>query len=287
MSQTQSSSDGVNPTKHVGVLLILAALAVIVLGLTNGRMVAEKVISDMVMPCGLVWLALTMVCYFAVVGGQRFLFLLSFLAWLFFTLSSNGIVASYLIKGLEEEHLDTRPLLINEPYDLVVVLGGGSVTAPNAELQLGLSGDRIALAARMYHAERTKKIVCTGSKIAGLGRVNQLDAGEESRAILEGLGVPTEVIETIPGRNTREEIQHLAEFLAERPDSRVGLLTSAWHLRRATGLAKAAGLDVEPVPADFKTNTQKLSVRSFVPSETALLDTRLALHEYLGALLGR
>ena len=85
MTESQQTSDTVNPTKHVGALLILAALGVTVLGLTSGRMVAEKVVSDMAMPCGVTWLTLTMVCYFALVMRQRFLFLISFFAWLLLT----------------------------------------------------------------------------------------------------------------------------------------------------------------------------------------------------------
>lgn len=287
MNDPHSSPAAVNPTKHVGGMLIIAALALTVVGLTNGRMVAEKVVTDMAMPCGVVWIALTMLCYFTLVMGQRFLFLMSFLTWLLFSLSSNNLVANRLLDTLEDEYVLSRPLLVNEPYDSLVVLGGGSTLAANGELQLGVSGDRIALAARMYHAGRTHRIICTGSRIAPLSTAGRLDAGEETRAILQSLNVPAEAIQSLPGRNTSEEIAHLAELLAEQPSARIGLLTSAWHLPRAMRLARAANLELEPVPADFKTSRQKITVRSFVPSDSALTKTRVALRECLAKLVNR
>ena len=53
MTATDSSRDAVNPTKHVGGMLILAAIGLTVVGLTNGRIVVEKVVTDLAMPVGL------------------------------------------------------------------------------------------------------------------------------------------------------------------------------------------------------------------------------------------
>ena len=64
---------------------------------------------------------------------------------------------------------------------------------------------------------------------------------------------------------------------------RIILVTSAFHMTRAESLFRAAGLDVTPFPVDFRGPT-RITLRSFIPSGTALAQTDLALHEIYGRL---
>jgi uncharacterized SAM-binding protein YcdF (DUF218 family) len=93
--------------------------------------------------------------------------------------------------------------------------------------------------------------------------------------------------------NTEEEARAVREHFAANPvmdadtgqprPPRIILVTSAFHMTRAESLFRAAGLDVTPFPVDFRSPT-RITLRSFIPSGTALAQTDLALHEIYGRL---
>lgn len=268
----------------------MGAAGLVALGLvwlTNGTLVLQKILAALVAPCTVVWLGLTLVCYFAWVTRQRLLLFIALTAWSLFTLASNSLVSETLTRSLEDGYFEQHPLLDDGQFDLVVVLGGGTFLGRNGDIQLNDSGDRIVMAARMYHAGKTAKIVCTGTKIVELSADAALDPGVEAQAFLHSLAVPDTAVEIIPGRNTREEMESLARLVADRPGLRVGIVTSAWHLPRAMRLAHSLGMAVEPVPTDYRTGFGKITVRSFVPSALALDRTGQALNEYLARVVGR
>ena len=71
-------------------------------------------------------------------------------------------------------------------------------------------------------------------------------------------------------------------------EARAGLITSAWHMKRAQRLARLNGLQLEPLPADFHTPPViRPTVKDFVPSSTASDTIRRALKEYMAWLVGR
>jgi len=119
-----------------------------------------------------------------------------------------------------------------------------------------------------------------------------VDPAETSRDILLKLGVPDSAIEISGGRNTSEEMQELSQRF-QTSKSRIGLLTSAWHLPRAVRLANRNGLQPIPLPADFRTGanvegfTTGQIVESMIPNGSALAATWSCAKEYLGMLVGR
>ncbi len=273
--------------RHLLLLIVAAAFAIGMIALTNEWIVVEKVITALVMPAGLLWLGLLLVTYFAAIYSNRYLFLFSLVIWMTFGLVANEVVSRRLMYSLEEPYLSTDPLG-GDAYDYVVVLGGGASYPMSGRAQLGQSGDRIAVAAQMYHAKKAEKIIATGTAIKALTAENIPSYSEITRTLLERFNVPASAIETSAGRNTSEEFSTLAKrFAGREPGSRVGLITSAWHLPRAMRLAKKNGLEVDPIPADIRTGQQKLTILSFIPSSDALNNSTLALKEYLAKIAGR
>ena len=134
-----------------------------------------------------------------------------FLLWLLLSLAGNGLVVGHLAGTLEAK-FTARPFEESEPFDHVIVLGGGTKVGANGQPECSHSGDRVVRAATLYHAGLTKRIICTGTSIDGLARV-QSSPGDESRAILKRLGVPDEQLMMAKGRNTSEEMQTLARLL--------------------------------------------------------------------------
>ena len=169
----------------------------------------------------------------------------------------------------------------------MIVLGGGTTTAPDGRGQLSRAGDRLRVAARLFHAERTPQLVVTGEHIAEISPGDG-DPCQESAEILGQLLVPKDQIIQLPGRSTFEEIAAVAEWSERHPEfRRLGLITSAWHMPRALRLAEARGLELEPLPADFCGHRRPWTILSAIPNADGVILTQLALKEVLAGLAGQ
>jgi uncharacterized SAM-binding protein YcdF (DUF218 family) len=174
------------------------------------------------------------------------------------------------------------------PLEAVIVLGGGTSSTPWGAAQAGESGDRVLLAARLYHRGQTPILVTSGSPIVGY--LDGHDSVEATAEIWRDLGIPEEAIVRVPGaRNTREEARVHAALIRERGWSRVGLVSSAVHFPRAMGLFNAEGVTPVPLPADFR-GTHRLrfpELYDLIPAAGSLALLERAGWERLGAAVGR
>ena len=266
-------------------LLAMAVIAVIVWFAFPSRIEREKLATVLVMPAGVVWMLLGLVCVIACQLRQKLIAACAITAWLVLTLAGNMFVGRYALISLEREFLNCRPLE-EGPFDTIVVLGGGVTPNMHGEGQTDVAGDRVTLAAQMYHANRTARFVCTGSYIQGIDVGGGRTQGTLAAQILARLGVPPERIETVDGRTTIEEMAELQKLLAN--DTNIGLVTSASHMRRALRLARNAGIEFTPLPADFAARPAlRLVPLDMVPSGMALDMSARATKEYLARLVGR
>ena len=270
---------------HSLTLLLIGGLFTAGVGFVSGITMVEKLLSALANPLGLVWILLLLLAYFSLLFGQRWPALVALIGWLVLTIGGNQFVADGLTRSLEARFFDTDPFT-GEPYDLIVVLGGGTTTSMPGRSQTSYSGDRVVLAGRLYHAGMAGRIVCTGSQ--KYRAENDLHPREEATEILRGLDVPDEVLLQMKGNNTSEEMANLKIWLAEQEiQGRIGLLTSAWHLPRALRLARSNGLELEPVPANFLSEPFAPGPDIVVPSAENLMVTGQMCKEYLAGLVGR
>lgn len=273
------------------VLRVAVAVLMLLVGTWGAldRIVAEKLATSLAMPAGLVWLLLLISLLAARRAGRRDLILAAAVPWTTLTLLGNGMVAEALADSLEQPYRQIQPLN-SDPFDAIVLLGGGTSLGRNRRIQGNSAGDRVLLTAQMFHAGLTKRIICTGHRIVQLDP-DSSNPAEQALAVLVSLGVPEESIELLPGRNTSEEMRLLGESCGNSQE-RIGLITSAWHLPRALRLAKRNGLDVEPLPADFiggpvSDFTTGAMVLKCIPQDGAMWTVARVLKEYLGILAGR
>jgi len=253
------------------------------------RIVAEKLATSLAMPTGLVWLLISISVLAARRARRRDLVLAAAIPWTALTLLGNGMVAEALAQTLEEPYRQIQPLE-SDPFDAIILLGGGTSIGSNQRIQGNSAGDRVLLTAQMFHAGLAKRIICTGHRIVQLDP-DGINPAEQARVILKSLGVPAESIEVLPGRNTSEEMHLLGESYGNN-DQQIGLITSAWHLPRALRLAKRNNLDPKPLPADFITDpvsdfTTGTLVLKCIPQDEAMWTAARVLKEYLGILAGR
>ena len=269
-------------------LITVIAIVVVVVGVlcvvVGDRAVVEKALVLLLFPQGLVWLLSIAVAGYAFAKRTRGLFWCALALSTTIYFCSNGVVARWLIRSLELPYLSLQPLA-EEPFDYIVILGGGSNVAPNGVAQLTGSGDRVMLAARMYERGLVDRLITAGEPIKSIDRHGKGPA-ETAEEILVSLGVPPARIRQIGGINTYEEFSNLASEL--QPEDRVGLITSAWHMPRALKLATSQGLQLEPLPADFRTNPDMTpTVLDFIPDALAARTFNVAFKEYLAMALGR
>ena len=273
---------------HAGILATLGGVFIAIVGAVSGFSMIEKVLKELVTPVGMTWVMLALLTYFGLVYRVGWTAMAAFSCWLLLTIGGNSFVSGFLASNLEQNYLDTNPYTC-EPFDVLIVLGGGTNMTPTGAAQLSSGGDRVMVAARMFHSGQTKTIVATGRQEF---RIDETDRHphEETVEILQALSIPQKHLRMLGGKNTSEEMQEIAKWLSSEPESknwRIGILSSAWHLPRAMALAEANEIVAEGVPANYLTQPYAPNPSVIVPSAHNLKVTGTMLHEQLGRLIGR
>jgi uncharacterized SAM-binding protein YcdF (DUF218 family) len=280
------------PTRHqrtrtwwIGAVTALIAVVGIIVGVAQD-IVAQKAVGLLLMPAGLAWMLLIAMTIGAWRSAARPLAVLASAALLLFTLAGNAWIGDALIGSLEQR---IPPLEVErmQPFDAICVLGGGTEVSDADGPALSSGGDRIALAARLWHAGKTKVLVVSGGSISAMER--ERDLAQESAIILRNLGVdPRAIIQAPAGAvNTTQEIAAYGMLIREHEWKRVGLVSSAWHLPRALRLCRAAHLEVVPLGADRRGRFRGWSPYWLIPQDHGFDRMQRACWEYLGMLAGR
>ena len=166
--------------------------------------------------------------------------------------------------------------------DAIVVLGGsiGSDTNLNGYAEMWTSADRVWQAARLWKAGKAPKIIATGD-----------GARESTLGLLKDFGVDEKCVEFLDARNTEEEAKGVGEvvFNAEKQrgreaESKILLVTSAWHMKRARMMFEkyAKGVEVVCAPADFEMSMAAKKGWSVRPDAYSLHLNSVAVHEWVG-----
>jgi uncharacterized SAM-binding protein YcdF (DUF218 family) len=245
-----------------------------------------KTLAYLLMPVGLVWLGLLLGALLCWRRGQRGLAGAALALALLHGCLGNGFLGSTLIASLEQR-VPPVELETAGPFDAVFVLGGGSEQDPAGRPELGWSGDRLATAARLWHLGRARLLVTSGMGRDGVNGFR--DGGEETKALWLALGVPEHAILVVrePCWVTRDEIAAYRRLQERFGWQRMALVSSAFHLPRALGLAARAGLPVTGVGADWRGRRRAFQLQQLVPQAEGLYCTQLACWEYLGRWAGR
>jgi len=270
---------------HLLLLGFVAAIFCAIVGAVAGMTMLEKLLTALAMPVGVLWLMLLVTIYFCLINRNAWPAIMCFVCWLLLTVAGNGFFSNWFAGTLEQPYLN-QDLDDVEPFDVVVVLGGGTSTRLSGKPQVTESGDRIVQAARVWHAGKAKQLMCTGLQ-SFRSTDEDLHPYEEATLLLEELGVDPQAILKLNGANTSEEMQNLKKWSDVNPGKRIALLTSAWHLPRALRLAKSQGIEADPIAANFFSHPYTPSPGIVVPSEYNLIVTAALTKEYLARLVGR
>lgn len=273
-----------SPPKRIAGLPFLLPVVVcsgLLLGSLPSLLIAKKVIGLLVLPAGLVWLGLLLLVGWP--GLNRWGRILAALVLVIYTLAGNPWAGAWLLGKLESPYAAmTRPA---EPFDAICVLGGGSSSTPGGDPQLGPAGDRLIVPARLFLSGKARHLVTSGLSVTDIRGSRSL--ADDTASVWLELGIPeTAITRLSTPRTTAEEIRAYKEIVAANSWKRVGVCSSAWHLRRVENLCRKEGLEMIPVPADFLSAPLPWTPMYAVPQARGFQNVQKALWEYLGSITG-
>ncbi len=258
------------------------ALAVLVLAAWAAPtpLILKKVLALLLLPSGLVWLGLMVLA--AAPGLRRGPRAVAMAILVAYTLCGNVWFGGWLLGTLERPYARAAAA---DRVDALCVLGGGTSARPDGSPQLGPSGDRVVVAARMFLTGKTGYLVASGLNVTDIGGRRSL--ADDTAAIWRDLGVPENAVTLLhEPRTTREEIRAYRKLMETRGWSAIGVCSSAWHLRRVERICGAEGIRITPVPADFLSTPLPWNAMYAVPQARGFQNVQKALWEYLGGLVG-
>ena len=277
--------------------MCLALAIVLTTWAFTDRSYAERAATELILPVGALWLFFCMIATSSWVLGRRGLAIGFALVWLLHGLVFNARIAGTWLAALEYPS-DADPVAqLDSPLDAVVVLGGYAGVNQYGVPELSGDGQRLMLAAQLWHSGKARAVICTGESPLEHQAPRLI-----GRQLLVSIGVPDEFIFDVGGLNTKGEMAALDAFFSDPPEgwrqqrenagrqvseARIGLVTSAFHMPRAMRLAAERNLDFIPLPCAFRGNAGDWTPREFVPNVGAGKSFAIALKESLGRVVGR
>jgi uncharacterized SAM-binding protein YcdF (DUF218 family) len=263
-----------------------AVVLVLVWAVTSDPFDVRKVLGALAMPVGLIWLGMLALAWHLSAGRERRLGRAAWGIWIAFTLAGNVWVGQALMSWLEEPYSGIDPFELSS-FDAILVLAGGVYCHDDGSVYLAESGDRLMLGARLFLRGKTTLLLTSGPEV-DCGRGAATTVPRITARVWQDLGIPAEQILLLEGpRSTSEEIAELGRLLEQHSWQRVGLITSASHLRRSLGLCRRAGIVVTPLPADFASSSIPLRPVQLIPQSDGFRTVQKACWEILGAAVGR
>ena len=203
-------------------------------------------------------------------------------------LFSNKWVSTALVRPLESKFAPIPDLIAgqNTPTDLahcryVVVLGSGHSDTPNfsANNQLSSAGlARIVEGVRLLRVLPGAQLVVSGG-----GELGYPSHAEVLGRVATELGIkPERILRIEHARDTEDEAQSINTLIGP---ARIALVTTAWHLPRATALFQALGFNVLPCPAGYTARSNpNSSWHEYIWSVESLERSTAAVRERIGFL---
>ena len=185
---------------------------------------------------------------------------------------------------LERPYVSTQSVDALPAADAIVLLGGG--IAKHEEMaypDMYEAADRVWHAARLWKAGKAPVVVVSGT--------NDLHS---TVPLLLDLGVRREaIVVDNESRNTYENSRFTERLLTQggRIGRKVLLVTSAWHMPRASGNFSKTSLEVVPAACDFSSCNAFHGAKYFwdwiAPSADSMMRTNYLFKEWLGKFARR
>ena len=197
--------------------------------------------------------------------------------------SSLPIVSDRLISFLENDY---ELLSVNdlENGDAIVVLSGMLRPVPSKDglkYEWTEASDRFFAGVNLFKARKAPILIFTRGKLpwtVGEGE------GEYLRSVAKSLGIDEKrILLTKNVQNTEEEARAVGKLLSGK-GKKIILVSSAFHLNRASRAFKEIGFTVDTFPVDFRRSSNVKTALDFIPNAESLRETSFAIRELSGRL---
>ena len=191
---------------------------------------------------------------------------------------------SWVLLGTLEWRYPRQALPAGEAEAIVVLASyvlPPSATRPYAVVA-GDTYQRCLHAAWLYKHWRPLPVLASGGNPNGAGQ----SYADAMQRVLEAEGVPDGLIwKEEKSRSTHQAAIYVAEILQKKGIRRIALVTEAYHMPRAEGCFRRAGLTVAAAPCRF--HTFALNLERLMPGEEAIGWSENVMHEWGGLLAYR
>lgn len=189
-------------------------------------------------------------------------------------------VSNYLSHKLEKDYINGTPK-DKIKLDVIVALSGGAydINALNNTFLGDVTTVRLVQALQMYKKYDAKYLVCSGKSNS------KISDAELMAQMAENFGVPKDKIRI--DAKSENTYQHVREFnkMFVSKDIRIGLVTSAYHMRRSEKEFRKYYSNVLPLPAGYLyVSPVGTPVVRYIPQSHWLYNNSLVLREYVGQL---
>lgn len=163
-------------------------------------------------------------------------------------------VSDYLMHPLETRF--SKPSELPQTIDGIIILGGGeelkqSISWNNTEL--GNGGDRFVAGVILAKQYPNVPVIFSGGSGLLQSKLSWSESGI-ARSLLVDMGVEEQrlIIES-QSRNTNENFVLMRPLLPNKQGQYL-LITSAFHMPRAVGVARQNKINIIPYPVDYRSN---------------------------------
>lgn len=197
-------------------------------------------------------------------------------------LFSNQLIFRLAVKNLEASPVSSAT--ITDTVEFAVVLGGNSSWyEPAQRIRFHQSSDRLWQGVALLKEEKCKKLFFTG----GTAEITQSRRKEADyvAGYIDKIGIgDTLFITENQSKNTHENALNSKKiFDTNGYHTKIILVTSAFHMKRAKACFEKQGFEVIPFPADPLTDGYDLKIHEYIiPSASVLMGWEIVLKEQIG-----
>ncbi len=178
-----------------------------------------------------------------------------------------------------------KPIPINtlKNSDAIIVLSGmlHQVGDKNYNTYEFYDPDRFFGGLDLIKKNKSDKIIFTAGQLPWTDNWQPEGIVLRDKAISLGV-LQSKILVTENVKNTYEESVAVTKLIPN--NSSIILVTSAFHMHRSKYLFERQGFRVTPFAVDFRISNAKISIFSFLPTESAISKTSLFIRENLGRL---
>lgn len=209
-------------------------------------------------------------------------------AFIILFIFGNTYLASKIMNWWEPKPIEIAKM---GNYDVAIVLGGGIINEskrPFDRIHFYSSADRLLQAFQLYKIGRVKKILISGGSASFINKnTTRTDATLGKEFLLKGGVLASDILIENESKNTYENAVFTRKLLENNKlmDSKLLLITSAYHMKRSVACFKKQNLKVLSFPASYKRmDVSFLSFNILVPDEESFSFWYDLFHEWFGFL---